>query len=467
MIKKNAVVLVVDDEIQNRKLLEAMLQPMLQPKGYQILGAANAQEALACIAEHPPALILLDILMPIMDGFEMARILKADPVSANIPIIMITALNDAHSRLEGLNAGAEDFLTKPVDRAELWLRVRNLLRLKELADLLLEHSQDLEKTVQARTGQLQLFRTAMDSAGDAIFLINRSRMCFIEVNQTACDLLGYTPEELLKQKPASLNATTVEQMEQLFDELITGQQTRGLAESQLQCKDGSRLPVEIHRHAQRYGKDWIIVSVARDITERKRNIEQLRATFESAIGALATVVEQRDPYTAGHQQRVAEIAIAIGRELGLDNDQLEGLRISALIHDIGKISVPAEILARPGKLSEAEFMIVKQHAQAGYDIVKGVNFPWPVAQTILQHHERLDGSGYPQGLKGDQIILEARILAVADVVEAMSSHRPYRAGLGIDAALAVLKQESGIKLDPRVVAAFEHLFWEKGFILPS
>ena len=209
------------------------------------------------------------------------------------------------------------------------------------------------------------------------------------------------------------------------------------------------------------------VAYEKAVTERAQQAVKLRATFESAIAALAATVEQRDPYTAGHQRRVAELAVAIGRELGLDGDRLEGLRVASTIHDIGKIYVPAEILARPGRLSAAEFEIVKNHAQVGYDIVKGVDFPWPVAEAIRQHHERLDGSGYPQGLKGERIILEARILAVADVVEAIASHRPYRAAVGIEPGLKHIDAEAGRLYDVDVVAACVRLFNEKRFELPA
>jgi GAF domain-containing protein len=199
--------------------------------------------------------------------------------------------------------------------------------------------------------------------------------------------------------------------------------------------------------------------------EQLLGVERLKSALIGTIGAVALTVEKRDPYTAGHQQRVAGLCVAIGRKLDLTEDRLEGLRLGATIHDIGKIYVPAEILNRPGQLSPPEFEIIKSHPQIGYDIIKDVKFPWPVADMILQHHERLDGSGYPQGLKGEQIILEARILAVADVVEAMSSHRPYRPGLGLDAALAQIKQEAGTKLDAQVVDACERLFRADGFSL--
>ncbi|OIQ68517.1 cyclic di-GMP phosphodiesterase response regulator RpfG [mine drainage metagenome] len=191
--------------------------------------------------------------------------------------------------------------------------------------------------------------------------------------------------------------------------------------------------------------------------------ERLKEALIGTIGAVSFTVEKRDPYTAGHQRRVTELCVAMGRELGLTEDGLEGLRLGATIHDIGKIAVPAEILSRPGKLSVLEFEIIKSHPQVGYDIFRDVKLPWPIKDMIFQHHERIDGSGYPQGLKGDEIIFEARILAVADVVEAMSSHRPYRPGRGLDAALMQIRQEAGTKLDVQVVDACERLFREQGF----
>ncbi len=181
--------------------------------------------------------------------------------------------------------------------------------------------------------------------------------------------------------------------------------------------------------------------------------ERLKETLTDTIRAIALTVEKRDPYTAGHQSKVAELCVAIGKELGLAGDVLEGLRLGAMIHDIGKVYVPAEILNRPGKLTPAEFEIIKAHPEVGYDIVKDIKFPWPVGKMILQHHERLDGSGYPKGLKGEEIVQEARILAVADTVEAMSAHRPYRPARGIEAGLAEITQRRGTYYDPRVVDA--------------
>jgi PAS domain S-box-containing protein/putative nucleotidyltransferase with HDIG domain len=211
-----------------------------------------------------------------------------------------------------------------------------------------------------------------------------------------------------------------------------------------------------------------------DISNLKKSEEELKDSYkklqrllEETINGLVSAVEMRDPYTAGHQRRVATLAADIAREMGLSKDQVDGLNLAALVHDIGKINVPAEILSKPGKLTPAEFNLIKMHPQTGFDILKSIEFPWPVAEVVLQHQERLDGSSYPQGLKGDEISLNARILSVADVIEAMSSHRPYRPSLGIDVALDEIKKNRGILYDPDVVDACMILFNEKGFKFPE
>jgi putative nucleotidyltransferase with HDIG domain len=191
--------------------------------------------------------------------------------------------------------------------------------------------------------------------------------------------------------------------------------------------------------------------------------QRLEQNLLQTVQAIAMTLETRDPYTAGHQRRVTELSLAIASAMGLDEQQIEGIRFGATIHDIGKIHIPAEILNRPGRLNELEFGLIKTHPEVGLEIVKEIEFPWPVADIIHQHHERLDGSGYPQGLKGDEIILEARILAVADVVEAMSSHRPYRPGLGIEAALDEISKNRGIFYDPLIVDTCIKLFNDKQF----
>jgi putative nucleotidyltransferase with HDIG domain len=192
-------------------------------------------------------------------------------------------------------------------------------------------------------------------------------------------------------------------------------------------------------------------------------LDHLRSSMNSTVEAIASMVELRDPYTAGHERRVAQLTCAIGKEMGLPERQIEGLHVIGYLHDIGKIAVPAEILSKPARLTEIELAMVRSHAQSGYDILKNLEFPWPVAQAVLQHHERLDGSGYPQGLAVHDIILEARILMVADVVEAMASHRPYRTAIGLKAALAEITANRGSLYDEGVVDTCVRLFAEKGF----
>jgi PAS domain S-box-containing protein len=214
------------------------------------------------------------------------------------------------------------------------------------------------------------------------------------------------------------------------------------------------------------------LSSARDITERKRAEKQLQDTLESlrrAVGVtiqvMVSTLETRDPYTAGHQIRSADLSRAIATEMGLPKEKIEGIRMAGSIHDIGKLSIPAEILSKPTKLSDIEFRLIKEHARRGYEILINVESPWPLAEIVYQHHERLDGSGYPRNLKGDEILLEARILGVADVVEAMASHRPYRPGLGIEAALNEIENNRGIFYDNAVADACLRLFRDKGFKL--
>lgn len=209
---------------------------------------------------------------------------------------------------------------------------------------------------------------------------------------------------------------------------------------------------------------------AQDITERvqaqqelQRSYARLQRVLEGSVRSLAALTERRDPYTAGHQQRVAELACAIAGELGFSEERIRGLQIAAFLHDIGKIAVPAEILTKPSRLSELEFALLKGHPQTGYEILSGIDFPWPVAEMVRQHHERLDGSGYPQGLKEEEILLEAQILAVADVVEAMASHRPYRPAHTVEEALEEIKRHQGILYSPAVVQACIHLFSSKKF----
>ena len=335
-------ILAVDDTPASLKLLS----DLLRNEGYDVRSAINGTLALRSAAMSPPELVLLDIRMPEMDGFEVCRRLKADPNTASVPVIFVSALTDTDEKLHGFELGAVDFVTKPFQREELLARVRVHLEVDRLRN-------HLEEAVQERTRKLQ--------------------------------------------------------------------------ESQ----------------------------------------EQQRKTLVDFVAMLGSTVELRDPYTAGHQRRVADLAGAIARELQWPPEQIEGLYLASVVHDFGKIRVPTEILCKPGKLKELEFRLVQEHAKTGYDILQAIVFPWPIAQTVYQHHERLNGSGYPQGLHGPDILPEAKVLGVADVVEAMMSHRPYRPSLGPETALQEIEAHRGVLYEPVVVDACVRLFREQGYRLPG
>ena len=335
-------ILAVDDTPNSLRLLT----DILKEEGYEVRSAISGELALHAATSNPPELVLLDIRMPEMDGFEVCRRLKAQPETRNVPVIFVSAAVETDEKVKGFELGAVDYVTKPYQRDELLARVRTHLELNRLRN-------HLEGVVEERTFAL------------------------------------------------------------------------------------------------------------------KESEKKLRLSLLESITALAATVEMRDPYTAGHQRRVANLAVAIAKELKLPEEQVEGIHLASVVHDVGKIRVPAEILSKPGKLTRLEFNLIKEHAQNGYDILKTIDFPWPIAQIVMQHHERLDGSGYPQALKGDQTLIEARIIVVADVVESMLSHRPYRPALGLDAALEEITLNKGSLFDPAVVEACIRLFREQGFSFAS
>jgi PAS domain S-box-containing protein len=238
-------------------------------------------------------------------------------------------------------------------------------------------------------------------------------------------------------------------------------------------RDGESIDLDVHGSAATYQGWPAVIGVLQDVSARRRAEEEvtryvarLERSMHTTIEAIAHIEELRDPYTSGHERRVGDLAAAIGKEMGMSDDAVRGLRVIGYLHDVGKIALPAEILARPGHISDIEYSLIQQHCREGYEILKKVEFPWPVALAVLQHHERLDGSGYPIGLRGNDILIEARIIAVADVVEAIASHRPYRPALGLDVAFEEISRNAGVIFDPDVVSACLRLFKEHGYSLP-
>ena len=313
------------------------------------------------------------------------------------------------------------------------------------------------------------FRGLVEQAITGIYIIQDGK--FIYVNPHFAKVIGVdSVDELAGTNPLQWVAEAdrgkvAESMRRVLD----GEAKNLAFEFDVPRRDGVAIQVGANAARATHGGRPAIIGLVQDISEKKRAeeeinryVEQLKSAFMSTVEVATILSEMRDPYTAGHERRVAEIAVAMSAELGFDERRQEGVRVAGYLHDIGKITIPSDILSKPGKLSAIEFQLIQGHAQASYDVLKSVAFPWPVAQTALQHHERMDGTGYPQGLKGEAILLEARILAVADVVEAMSSHRPYRPGLGIEKALAEIERGRGSAYDTDVVDACLKLFREKG-----
>jgi PAS domain S-box-containing protein len=317
---------------------------------------------------------------------------------------------------------------------------------------------DAERRISERESQ---YRSLVEQQVAGINIV-RDDGTFAYVNPRFAEMLGYRPEELVgKRFYKFVGEADRAKLRKLATARFSGEGSIRPTEFSILRKDGSLVDILGQATLATYQGRPALFAVTIDDSEHKRAERAMRHTIE----ALASTVELRDPYTAGHQQRVSKLACAIARDLGMSEAQIEGLSLAGAVHDVGKVKVPAEILNKPGRLTKLEYQLTQEHVQAGYDILKGVEFPWPVAQIVLQHHERLDGSGYPNALKGDAILLEARILAVADVVDSMTSRRPYRDALGIDAALNEIESGRGRLYDPQVAAACDALFRNKRFAL--
>jgi len=305
------------------------------------------------------------------------------------------------------------------------------------------------------------YRLLVDNANDGIFIAQNGRIKF--PNPKTIKILGYTVDELAKIRYLDLvHPDDRVIIHQAKEKRAANRETASIYSVRVTNKTGRQVWAQISSVPIYWDDRPATLNFVRDITfqktaedELRQTVEKLRKVTGATVQAMAQTVEVRDPYTAGHQRRVSKIAGAIATEMGLSSGMVEGIRMAGNIHDVGKISVPAEILSKPGILTDIQFELIKAHPKTGYEILKGIEFPWDIAQIVLQHHERMDGSGYPQGLCDDDIFLEARILGVADVVEAMVSHRPYRPALGVPKALDEISSKKGLAYDAHVVEAFE------------
>ncbi|MCK4241633.1 MAG: PAS domain S-box protein [Candidatus Atribacteria bacterium] len=430
----------------------------LEKEGFVIeWSLVETEEAFREALNQKPEVILADYSLPSFDGLSALKIKQE--ISPTIPLIIISGTIGEEFATECIKTGATDYVLKD-----------KLFRLVPVIKRALKEAEEHRERKQAE----ELFKKLFINSPNAIFVIQDGE--FKLVNPQFTKETGCSQKEALSSDPFKF--IHPEDKEKVRENVIK-KLKRGLSspfEYRGIRKDGEvRWVLETVTSVTYQGKRAMLGNF-KDVTDIKhaekelqQSYKKLQKTMEGTINVIVNIVEAKDPYTAGHQMNVSKLATAIAKEIELSPspDRIEGIRIASLVHDIGKISLPAEILSKPSKLDEIEYSLIKGHSKMGFDILKSIEFPWPVAQITLQHHERIDGSGYPQGLKGNDILLEARIMAVADVVEAMSSHRPYRPALGIDKALEEISQNKGILYDSKVVDICLKLFRKKSFKFES
>jgi PAS domain S-box-containing protein/putative nucleotidyltransferase with HDIG domain len=457
-------VLVVEDvEDDALLIIRALKKGGYAPEYERVETAAAMRKALQ---DKTWDIILSDYRMPHFTAVDAIALLKETNI--DIPIIIVSGTIGEETAVECMRLGAHDYIMK-----------NNLPRLCQAIARELEEAGSRSKRKQAEEALRQSeekYRTILENINDGYYEVDLNGN-FTFFNDSMCRILGYPQEEMTGMNNRQF--TDIENAKKLFKTFSEVYRTGESAKEfgwQIIRKDGTKRYIEVSVSLQKNssGKTMGFRGIARDITERKRaeeeqkqSLEQMRKALRATVHSISLTVEMKDPYTSGHQQRVADLALAIAAEMGLSADRQDFIRTASTIHDIGKIAIPTEILSKPTKLINLEFNLIKTHSRSGYDILKDIEFPWPVADVVLQHHERMDGSGYPQGLKGNDILLEARILAIADVVEAIASHRPYRPALGIDIALEEISRNKGIFYDADAVDACLKLFREKGYSLVS
>jgi PAS domain S-box-containing protein len=360
-----------------------------------------------------------------------------------------------------------------IGRRIMLLNARQIERASGKERIILLAIEDITERKRAEEAVLEeseeSYRNLFENAGEAIFVAQDGKLVFF--NPTATRIIGYPAEELLSMPfTGFIHPDDRDMFIDRHYRRVKEEASPSIYPFRIIHRDGSVRWVELNTVLINWQGKPATLNFLNDITERKlaeeqlrESLEQLRRAVETTIQVLVMAVEMKDPYTASHQRRMTDLARTMATEMGLSPEKIEGLRLAGVIHDIGKIILPTEILSKPTKLSDIEFSMIKEHVRLGYDILKDVESPWPLAEIVLQHHERMDGSGYPRGLKGEEILIEARILAVADVVEAMASHRPYRPALGIDAALEEIEKNRGLLYDSHAVDTCLRVFREKGY----
>ena len=438
-------VLIVDDTPAARKTLESLLKT----EGYRLEFASSGVEALKAAARLKPDLILLDVMMPEMDGYEVCRQLRVAPEISQVPIIMVTALDDRASRLRGLEAGADDFLAKPIDWAELRARTRTIIRLNRYRLLYAQRSR-YELLIRLSPDGI-----VMVSAAGRILLTNEAAEALLIPGGEGTDICGSSLQGFLLESESA-------RFFEAFVRVISGQAPLERLETWLQ-REGDTPPVAVEISLGRH--EWeelpAVQCLIRDITgrkeaelERSRLYRELTDAYDVTIETLALALELRGRDMGGHGRRVADMTVKVARGMGIDEDEIINIRRGAFLHDIGKIAIPDSILHKPGPLSAEEWTVMRRHPEVACELLSQISFLRPAVVIPGFHHEKWDGSGYPRGLRGEDIPLPARIFAVVDVWDALSSERVYEPAWPVERVVAYCRDHSGSHFDPRVVDAF-------------
>jgi PAS domain S-box-containing protein len=420
----------------------------------------------------------------ILRGYEPEELLQQTPAGMLTPSSMDLAMKTIAETMElektehrEINVSRTlqlEMIRK--DGTTVWTEVKFSLIRDENQQLvnIMGVTRDITERKQAERALLESeekYRLVVENAKESIIITQDMKLVF--VNNAAISMVGYSKEILtLKSFTDFIHPDDRNMVVDHHIKRIKGEEVPPVYSFRVIGQDGTVIWCELNAAVIQWKGKPATLNFLNNITERRKSEEELKQTLESlrkSIGAtiqtMVSAVEMRDPYTAGHQLRVADLACSIAAEIGLPQDKIDGIRMAGSIHDIGKLSIPAEILSKPTKLTDIEFSLIKEHSRSGYEMLKDVESPWPLAQIVYQHHERMNGSGYPRNLKGNEILIEARIMAVADVVEAIASHRPYRPGLGIEVALEEIEKNKGIFYDDAVADACLRLFREKGYQL--
>jgi PAS domain S-box-containing protein/putative nucleotidyltransferase with HDIG domain len=415
----------------------------------------SLEKGLAYLDSNRYDAILLSLMLP--DSTGLTTFLKIYHHTPETPIVILSTITNQEAAIKAVKEGAQDYLQK----SELTpgLLVRSLFYAIER-----KHVEEALRQSEVR------YREHVENIGDIVYLLDQKRN-FKYTNKSLESLTGRSISSLMgKNFNEILAAHSHQKMKKITARQLRGENI-GTFELEIMGKDGQRQFFETRERLNREKNQIIeIYGIGRNINERKQverelieTISQLEKTIDGIVKALSIAIESRDSYTAGHQERVSQLATAIASEMELDREEVETIRLAGNLHDIGKIHLPSDILNKPGKLMDIDTHYIKSHPQIGYEILKMIPFKTPVAKIVLQHHEFLDGSGYPYGIMGNDILMGARIIAVADAMEAMITHRPYRPSLGVEKALSELVRYSGIRYDSRVVSTCNKLFKEKKF----